>query len=75
MLKDSYIETIQISPGRYNIQFDPFVILEDEVEYNVSYVLVESNQRSYLKKSLRCSGTFFDVKNPNTQFTETSLKI
>ena len=40
MLKDSYIETVQISPGRYNIEFDPFIILEDEVEYNVSYVLV-----------------------------------
>lgn len=38
-------------------------------------MIIESTQRSYLRKSLRCSGTFFDVKNPNTQFKETNLVV
>lgn len=60
-LSDSYIETIPISSDKFKLKFEPYKISDPGVNYSVSYVVVESTQRHYLRKSLRCSTTFFDI--------------
>jgi hypothetical protein len=67
-LADPYIETNAISDKKFSLNFQPYKVVNKGLSYSVSYIIVESPQRANLRKTHRCSSTFFDINNPNNTF-------
>jgi hypothetical protein len=62
-----------VEGNKFKLTFEPYKAVNKGINYTVSYIVVESPQRSYLRKTLRCSSTFFDINNPNTTFKESYI--